>query len=307
MSTPDSAKPHTERWAYRSLYRQNIFEWTTRLYPALGRTIYQAISRSVAWFYARTQPIIRGIVEENLRLLGPASTRDAVKVFVNFGATIADYVAVGAMPKEDALDLCAEQVGLDYLKEAMRGGLGVILVTGHYGFFEFGPAVLSQHGCRTSIVTAPEPSEELTRWRANWRARWKTETIEVGADPFSSLAVTRALEAGRCVAMLADRPFGEKGIPVNLPNGRISFSAAPALISWMTGSPILPVLITRLDDGRYRITAKPPIVARRTSREHRERDLAECTEKIAEELMEEILRDPLQWYQFVPVGLGPAK
>jgi len=301
MSPADSS--HTERWAYRKLYREGVFAWTTSTYPLLGRGIFQLVGRFVAWFYAVTQPIVRRIVRENLSLLQPASQREAVRLFVNFGATIADYVAIGAMPTEDALDLCAEQVGLEHLKNAMAGSRGVILATGHYGFFEFGPVVLSQHGCRIAIVTAPEPSAELTKWRAKWRERWGTETIEVGADPFSSLAVNRALESGRSVAMLVDRPVGESGIPIDLPHGRTLFSAAPALLSWMTGCAVLPVLITRLDDGRYRITAMPPVTARRTSRENRDKDIADCTKAIAKSLLDEIARDPTQWYQFVPVSL----
>lgn len=298
-------KPHTERWAYRKLYTPEIFSLSSRLYPYLGRPGFQAVARSVAWTYAMTQPHVRGVVRQNLSLLTkePVTDADAVRVFVNFGATIADYVAVGAMPKEKALGLCDVQEGLEHLNAAKAGGKGVILATGHYSFFEFGSAVLGAMGHQVTIATLPEPSGGLTDWRANWRARWGTKTIPVGDDPFSSLQVIRAIESGDCMAMLADRPIGESGLPVDLPNGRILFSTSPALLAWMTGCQILPVVVTRLRGGRYRITACPPVIVQRESGLGRKAEIERCTRELAAALFREICRQPHQWYQFVPVGL----
>ncbi len=264
---PGNAKPHTERWAYRKLYTRNIFDLATRLYPFLRRPGAQLLSRSVAWTYAVTQPAVRRVVRDNLSLLTrrTMTDADAVKVFVNYGSTIADYIAVGAMPAAQALAICAEHVGAEHLDAATAGGRGVILVTGHFSFFEYGAVVLNQHGRRAAIATMPEPTTELTEWRAGWRSRWSTKTIAVGADPFSSLQVIRAINEGSCMAMLADRPIGENGVPVPLPNGRISFSTSPALLAWMTGCQILPSVTVRRPDGGYRIVTKPPRSEEHTS------------------------------------------
>jgi lauroyl/myristoyl acyltransferase len=298
-------KPHTERWAYRRLYSANIFALATRLYPIFRRPGAQALSRTVAWSYAVTQHAIRRIVRDNLALLRrePVSERDAVSVFVNYGATIADYVAVGALPSEKALALCAEHDGIEHLRAATSKGEGIILATGHFSFFEFGAVVLGRMGRKVTIATLREPSDDLTAWRAAWRGRWGTETIAIGTDPFSSLQVTRAIEQGRCMAMLADRPIAERGVPFDLPNGRTMLSSSPALLSWMTGCKILPVIVTRLSNGRYRITAKPTVEAHRVPHRQRDAEIARCTRELGASLFEEIRRAPLQWYQFVPVGL----
>jgi lauroyl/myristoyl acyltransferase len=306
MHAPWSAvKPHTERWAYRRLYSANIFELATRIYPLFHRSGAQVISRTVAWTYAVTQHAIRRIVRGNLALLRkePVSERDAISVFVNFGATIADYVAVGALPSDKALAFCAGNEGTEHLRAATAAGQGVILATAHFSFFEFGAVVLGRMGRKVTIATLPEPSDELTAWRAAWRQRWGTETIAVGTDPFSSLQVARAIGEGRCMAMLADRPIAEHGISFDLPNGRTMLSSSPALLSWMTGCKILPVIITRLSDGRYRIITKQAVEARRVPHGQRDGEIARCTRELGASLFEEIRRAPLQWYQFVPVGL----
>lgn len=298
-------KPHTERWAYRRLYSANIFELATRIYPFFRRPGAQVLSRTVAWTYAVTQPAIRKIVRDNLSLLQkePVSERDAISVFVNFGATIADYVAVGALSPEKALAFCAEHEGIEHLQAATSAGSGVILATGHFSFFEFGAVVLGRMGRKVTIATLPEPSDKLTAWRAEWRRRWGTETIAVGIDPFSSLQVARAIGEGHCMAMLADRPIAERGISFDLPNGRTMLSSSPALLSSMTGCKVLPVVVARLPGGRYRITAKPAVQARRVPHDQRNGEIARCTRELGASLFEEIRRAPLQWYQFVPVGL----
>ncbi len=298
-------KPHTERWAYRQLYTPNVFELTTRLYPFLRRPGFQIVCRTVSWTYAVTQHAIRHIVRDNLSLLQntTATDQDAIKVFLNYGATLGDYVAIGAMTPQKAKTLLGGFTGSEHLAQATRGGKGVILATGHYGFFEFGALILGEMGCRIAVATLPEPTTELTAWRARWRSRWGAQTIAVGADPFSSLLVTRALDEGHCMALLADRPIGERSIPVALPNGRISFSVSPAILAWMTGCDILPTTIARLPDGLYHITTKPPIAVQRVPRDERDAEIARCTTALAASLFEEICRDPRQWYQFIPVGL----
>ncbi len=144
--------------------------------------------------------------------------------------------------------------GLEHLREAMAGGRGVILATAHFSFFfEYGAVALGKAGIPLTIGTLPEPTAALTEWRAKWRQRWNTETVPVGADPFSSIQIVRSLEAGRCVALLADRPIAEHGLPVDLPNGRMLFSTAPALLASMTKCPVVPVIVVRLRGGQYRL------------------------------------------------------
>jgi lauroyl/myristoyl acyltransferase len=90
------------------------------------------------------------------------------------------------------------------------------------------------------------------------------------------------------MAMLADRPIAEHGISFDLPNGRTMLSSSPALLSWMTGCKILPVMVTRLSDGRYRIS--PPAIEGGACRT-RNATKSRC---LAAGLLREILRAPRQ-------------
>jgi lauroyl/myristoyl acyltransferase len=299
-----SSKPHYERAFFKLMYTPAIFEFTSRLFRFLGRGFYSAVARSVAWSYAITQPGVRETVRKNLSLLTrkPASRGDAIKVFTTFGSTIADYVAIGNLPQDEAARWCAESLGQEHLEAARQHGRGAILATGHFGFFEFGALLLGHMGYPITVVTLSEHTPELTDWRARFRRRWGAETIEIGPDAFSSLRVVQTLNAGGFAAMLADRPAGGPVVEVELPNGRIPFSSSPALLAWLADCPVIPVTITRREDGFYRIVSKPCIWPRQLG-EDRNTGVEAATRVIADSLFEEIAREPHQWYQFVPVGL----
>jgi lauroyl/myristoyl acyltransferase len=293
-----TARPHTERWAYRWLYTDKIFALTSALYPMVGRRLAAAICRGVAAIYSATQPGVRMTVQENLRLLGGGSPTDAGRVFQNFATVISDYVGVGVMDKGDVLGLCGEFSGREFLKSGE--GRGVILATAHYGFFEFGCPVLADLGMPLTIGTLPEPTSALTEWRAGWRRRWGVETVEVGADPFSSLALQGALGARRSVAVLVDRPQDGQSVPVDGPGGSIPFSISAAVLSYLSGAPVVPVLVSLRPDGLHQVEAFPPSLANRVPHDERRQEIERCTREVADRLVSRMANDPTQWFQFVP-------
>lgn len=294
-------RPHHERWFYRRMYSSDIFEFTRRIYPVLGRGIYRAVARRIAWTYATTQHGVRDTVAKNLRLIAPEATeRDAVRVFTNFGSCIADYIAIGCESPAKVDTWCRERSGREHLDEAMSAGNGAVLATGHYGLFEYGSLLIHQMGWKISIVTAPEPSTALTTWRAQYRARWGAETIEMGGDAFSSLRVRQVLEGGGFAAMLIDRPFGDFATPVQLPGGTLRFSMSAALVAYLADAPIVPVVIAAIPRAGYRMVALPAIWPRRLGLP-RDEAIRTATEQAARALTAEFARDITQWYQFPPL------
>lgn len=297
-------RPHTKRIVYQAGYTAVTFELLVALGRILGRRASLAIGRAVGGGYAASQPEIVEIARKNLALLGVSdiSNDEAKRVFVQFAETLAEYLWLGSRTPEQGFRLAEFSGGLEHLQAALASGTGAILATGHFGFFEFGALVLGKMGFPVSIVTYPEPTDSLTRWRADYRRRWGAETIELAADAFSSLRVNEALERGRFTAMLVDRPVGGRSLDVDLPGGQIAFSMAPAILSWMSGCAVVPVDVRRTPGGLYAIRAAAPIWCDREL--PRNESIEACTRQIAAELVAGFQKDPSQWYHFVP--LGPA-
>lgn len=294
---PNSSKSHTERLAYRLGYTSSAFSFLRSLSGAVGRSGSSMIGSALARMYCATQPGVVAVVARNLELLGhPSPRRSAPKVFENFAKTLADYFYLAGKSREEAAALADIEGPLP----TFPAGHGAVLATGHFGFFEYGALVLGMKGIPVSVVTYAEPSTELTRWRSDYRLRWGAETIELGGDTFSSLRAATAIESGRLTAMLVDRPVGGRAMEIGLPGGKISFSMAPALLSWMVGCPILPASVRRTPNGRYAVSTNPLVVADRSL--PRDESLADCTRRVADTLIRDFQRDPLQWYHFVPLS-----
>lgn len=294
-----SARPHTERWAYRWLYTARIFDFTALLYPAIGRGGFHLVSRCVAAFYSHTQPGVVASVRKNLELLGtPLSHRAPHELFQNFARMIADYTALFSMSREQALRWCRAFEGKEHLGVvAAEGG---ILATGHFGFFEYGAVVLEDVGVPLTIATLAEPRPSLSQWRANWRKRWNAETVEIRADPFASLELRHAIERGRLAAVLADRPHPSQALPVPIPGGRLAFSTTPAILAITTQRPIVPTVIFREPNNLYHVRALPPIFPE-TSASDKRAEIQRLTTQLGLALAKEFAEHPTQWYQFAPL------
>lgn len=294
---PGATKPHTERLAYRLGYTSGAFSFLRALSGRVGRTGSSMIGQMLARAYCATQPGVLAVVARNLELLGhPSPRRSAPKVFENFARTLADYFYLAGKSREEACALADMEGPLPEIP----AGNGAVLATGHFGFFEYGALILASKGSSVSVITDAEPSTSLTRWRAEYRLRWGSETIELGTDMFSSLRAATAIRQGRVTAMLVDRPSGDRAVEIELPGGKIPFSQAPALLSWMMECPILVGSIRRTPGGRYAVTTSPLITANRKL--PRTESLTDCTRRVAEILIRDFQKDPLQWYHFVPLA-----
>lgn len=289
--------PHTARLAYRLGYTSFAFSFLRTLSGAVGRCGSSLVGQTLAWSYCATQPGVVDVVARNLCLLGlPPSRRMARAVFVNFAKTMADYFWLAGKSPAEAAALAEIETGLPEIST----GSGAVLAAGHFGFFEYGALVLALRDVPVSVVTHAEPTGALTRWRASYRQRWGADTIELGNDSFSSLRAASAIREGRFTAMLVDRPAGGRSMEIELPGGKIPFSMAPALLSWMVGCPVVPVSVRRTPAGRYAVLTGAAVFADRNL--PRDEALADCTHRIASALTRDFLTDPLQWYHFVPLS-----
>ena len=161
---------------------------------------------------------------------------------------------------------------------------------------------MSEMGFPITAITLPEPTPKLTQWRAAFRKRWNIDTVVIGGDAFSVLDVTRAIQNGRFVAILADRPYDENSIPVAMPQGTIPFSTGPALIALLAQCPIIPVGILKQRDGRFRVVATNFITPQWLP-EGRAATLEHYTREIAQSLMPLFQEDPEQWFHFAPLAV----
>jgi Kdo2-lipid IVA lauroyltransferase/acyltransferase len=292
--------PHSAR-----LYRATLFDLGALLARIFPLALLRPFAGLTGWLYAVMHPRRVEIVCHNLQLLDPSLGQTAARrVYAEFGKTLADYFHIGTRSDKRAMHLVGEIDGDDHLRAAQELGKGALIVTAHFGLFELGGLLLAWQGFDALVLTYPEPSAALSRWRAGFRARWKAGTLEVGADSFAFLQIAECLRQGKFIASLIDRPHPTDSVPVTLPHGRALFSTGVLLLAEHTGAPVIPATMVRRDDGSYHAQIFPPIFV--TSRGSRADTLGFYSQQIADTLTPVLCAYPEQWYQFVPVAAPDA-
>lgn len=293
----------------RPLYRSGWFSLGVLAARFLPRAAVRAIGAASALAFALLRRAHAAMVARNLRLVldRPIRAADSRKVYARFGKTIGDYFYLGGRSAARARELIGERIGYDGLAWAHRRGKGALLLTGHLGFFELGGVLLSGFGFPTMILTFPEPDEELSRWRSTYRRRWGVETLEIGEDAFSFLAVRKELSRGKFVAALVDRPSPTSRVSVRLPHGRLPVSTGILYLAILEQVPVFVVTVTEAADRRYRVWCSPALLF--PGGRPDEKTLEGASQRVFDLLVPEITAAWSQWYQFVPLeGAGsPAE
>jgi lauroyl/myristoyl acyltransferase len=293
-------KPHYSQ----TLYRAPWFGAGVVAARLLGIEGARRVACALAEGYRLTHPRTRAVLRENLALVcGPELQEETVRrAFHNFGATMADYFQLGARPKEEALAMIESRRGFEHLQSALADGKGALLVTVHTGLFELGGLLLEQFQLPLVILSLPEPSAALGRWRAAYRQRWGAETLQVGDNQFSFVDIAHQLAQGKCVAMLMDRPRGkDDAVMVEFPHGNVPFSTGPIWLSLLTGAPVVPSTMLVSNSGKYVMEALPAFRPKWQGAD-RQAEVRARTIELAGVFREIICQHPDQWYQFAPLS-----
>jgi lauroyl/myristoyl acyltransferase len=282
-------------------YRAGWFGLGERVAGILPHGILRAFGATWGHIFAWTHPRNVAVVRKNLALLGRTDEPDPAAVYAEFGRVLADYFYVGARSVQTAIDLVDERIGFEHLKAAQLAGRGALLLTPHLSFFELGGAVMHEYGCPMVALTNPEPSVELTQWRAAYRARWGVETVEVGTEHWQFVEIVKHLNAGKFVAALFDRPHASQSFAARLPGGLLPCSSGILLLALLGQCPVIPVTVVAKPNRRYRLEALPPIVIERTGPSAEM--LQHYTQVLVDALLPTITAHPDQWFQFAPLDV----
>ena len=286
-----------------SYYNLSIFRTALWLAKILPRIVARSLAAIIGNFAYYWMPKSRAIAERNLAIVtnreGAPLRSLARRNFANFLKMLADYFYCSLQSPRRIDALLHEWRGYENLTDVLARGKGAIVVTAHLGNWELGGMLLAIRGVPITVLSLPEPSSELTRWRETYRKRLGIRTITVGEDPFCFVGILNALRRNEIVAMLIDRPYEGSGERVEFFGHTTGFSTAPALLHNLTGAPVLPAFVLQKSNCRYLSFINPPIPLQ--SHENRNHELAANTQIIATVFEQIIRQHPDQWFHYVPI------
>lgn len=140
--------------------------------------------------------------------------------------------------------------GLDRLDSAVGSGGGAVMVSSHSGNWDLAGAwACDRYGGIVTVAERLKPEGLYDKFVA-YRSSLGMEVLPHGEDETFRILLRR-LREGKLVCLVTDRDLSGSGVPVDFFGETASMPAGPAMLSLMTGAPIMPVDLWHVEGGLH--------------------------------------------------------
>ena len=238
---------------------KNIFEYIlflsfSKFFQLLGLNLSRRFSFLIAALFYYVIPIRKKTVLENLHNAFPDYDEKKLKriafgSYKSFAIALAEILYIPAMSKED-IEKQVDCNNLELIREKYEENNGVILLSAHFGNWEFmATSLAAQLNIPISVVIKPQRNPYVTNWMNKARTKWNNEIVPLG---ISIRQTYQTLKDKKVVAMVADQRGPEESIKINFFGRDLSVLTGPAVLSLKTGAPVLYGISVRQDDYSYK-------------------------------------------------------
>src|SRR3954466_7207317 len=236
----------------------------------------------------------RRLALANLEAAFPARTdaeRAAIArdMFGHFGRLLAVLLKFSTMDRQQML-ACVEFEGEERVRAAHALGKGVLLFTGHFGYWEINALVHALVLHPMAVLARPLDNPRLHALLEDVRGRTGNSVIyRRGAVR----RVLRALASNQAVAVLIDQHIQTAdAVYVDFFNRPAATTSALAALAMRTGAPVVPVFALPLPGGRFRMVYEHAVEPPRPDSEHA---ITEFTQRCTDVLEMYVRRYPELW------------
>ena len=281
-----------------------LFQFCSTLIPRPVQRFFSVVVGDLFYLLMReTRGGVRKNIERVSRGRWPKEKVDCLtrKTFQNYGQYLLDYMVMHRLRLSNKDRWVEEEVGADYMMDALRSGKGAICITPHLGNWEIGGLLFSFKGGKLNVLTLDERDLNTKSFREEMRRRGEIKNLYIDPkddSPMAILDAVKALRRNEIVAMLGDRIESQKTMIFNFFGRETPFPIGVAILSMATGAPVLPVFVVMERNRKYRGIIEAPIYFNTTSRENREVVIQEGMGKLIQKFEEYIEKYPDQWYNF---------
>lgn len=276
------------------LFRRLAY-WGARYSPSLW---LRASPTFFGLLFAVVLPQKRALVRGNLRrILGSRvwweEQVDVLDTFVRYAHCLAEGLASERPEAEGARLRCR---GEHFLREALGGRKGAVLVTAHTGAWDVAARSLHTTECLDVIlVMEPERDPSAGGYHDEYRQRVGSKVVHV-RHPLDSLVLLRQLRRGAVVALQMDRvPPDLRSVETRLFGEPFRVPEGPFLLAAAAGAPVLPAFSRRVGYFDCEVVLGPPHwLPKRLEPGMMER----TAQSVVQELERFLRANPTHWFHF---------
>ncbi len=272
-----------------------MFASVARLLQLLPLGLVRWLARACAVGVYHVLPIRRKLTVLQLRRAFPESTEHDIRriargSYINLFITIFEMMWTPRLTDENLPSILRIH-NLDVVEHARRRGSGLIIMSGHFGNWEWLSTGASRlMGFNVTVVVHPIHNPAVDELVEGWRTSQGNRVVALGPSIREIISTLR--ERG-IVAMIADQSGPSGALYVRLFGRHAATYEGPATFALRTGAPVIMSFAVRADDGNYDVLQEeiPTADLRGASDEN----LRELTRRHVRALERMIRRHPDQW------------
>lgn len=283
------------------------------IYRFFGKRIAGLILYPVVFYYWLTNKPARLASYNYLRRLSfyaPQSKIDdsigfSLKHFFSFADSIVDKLAgwCGLLPETHF-----EYQGRDLLVAELNAGRGVLLLGSHFGNLELCRVIANhQEDIKINVLVHTKHAQKFNHLLKQYNAKSSLNLFQVtDIDMSTVMMLADKIDNGELVIIAADRvPVNNnrRTTQVSFLGGLAAFPQGPYILGSLLACPIYTVFCVK-DKNNYKINFEIFSQKLMWSKSDREYEIAQYVQLYAKRLEAQVLKAPLQWFNFYEFWIG---
>jgi KDO2-lipid IV(A) lauroyltransferase len=269
-----------------------LFSWCFRL---LGLNLSRKFANVLAFVFFYIIRIRKKVVFSNLKIAFPendfsTNKKLAYKIYLSFAITLVEILYFPYLNKEVLLN-AVQCTNSELIVEKFKEGRGVILLSSHYGNWEFlAISVAMQIQLPFSVIVKPLRNPLVYEWMNNARTKFGNEVVPLG---ISIRKTYQTLKEKKIVAMVADQRGPAEGVRVDFFGKKVSVYTGPAALAIKTGAPLICGIAVREKDYNYKVVLVE--ISQHNLPDNEEEKIMEISRRYTSYLEKVIRENPEQW------------
>lgn len=219
----------------------------------IGLYLSRRFAVIIAYIFYYLIPIRRDVTINNLKNAFPELDESRIKniafgTYKSFAITLAEILLIPSLSREQMIN-SIKCNNLDIVKNKFNEGKGLILLSAHFGNWEYiAISVALQINNKFTVVVKPLRNNLVSEWMNKARTKWNNEVVSLGV---SIRQIYNVLKEKKIAALVADQRGPEESVKLEFFGRKTSVLIGPAVLAIKTGAPIVYGIAVRQKDYSY--------------------------------------------------------